>query len=108
VGGEAARHLWLALKYGFIFPWITPVWFVLLFFGFSNQDSVLWVLGFVLVAVQVPFLVLAVQHLRLFHRAASQALGVHVGWNDPPMDEAKYIAWCRAKGIEPFFGRGSG
>ena len=36
VGEDATRHLWLVLKYGFTFPWITPIWFILLFLGFQT------------------------------------------------------------------------
>ena len=102
VGGEAAElvcSVWLDL---FRVPLLGIVWASLIIAGGVTHTSAVWILGVVALLVEAWLLVRMAHRLRRFHRAAARALGVHVGWNEPPSREDKYVAWCRRKGIEPF------
>lgn len=101
-GKSAALHLWSSLKWLCIFLLISPFWIAAFVLASTKQLPALHVLGFILVAAQWMCFTAAVHHLRRFHRAASHALGVHVGWNDPPSRESKFKEWCEKKGIQPY------
>jgi hypothetical protein len=100
-GAVAARHYLLALTSLPPFLIISLFMFAAFLVASLLQVPALHVAGFVLLAVDVVIHLFGLYHLRQFHQAASRFLGVHVGWNDPPSSHAKFVEWCRDRGIEP-------
>jgi hypothetical protein len=102
VGAQAARHYLAALTASLVFVALVPTWVILIIVGARLGHPVVTALGFAALVAMFWAFAVAVVGFRRYTRTAEAVLGVPVGWDDPPAQEGKYVAWCRAKGIEPF------
>jgi hypothetical protein len=89
------------VNFGFWNPFLAPMWAIAFWEASVRHLTVLHFAAFFLLAIQVMMIGLSVHHLRRFHRAAGDFLGIRVGWNEPPSDEKEFTAWCESKGVKP-------
>lgn len=79
----------------------------LLFIGRSTDPSKQWpmIVQIGLVVVCVLALVRAIHFWRMMNQAASDTLGIKIGWrrgHHPPRKAAAYEDWCRSVGLDPY------
>jgi hypothetical protein len=78
-----------------------PIWAALIIGGIASRSSQLRVVGYVIAALDVLILLRQFALLRDFRQLAELSLGVRVTWREFPASEAKYLAWCAARGLIP-------
>lgn len=102
IGPEAAKRYWIYNRHILTIFGLGMTWFILIGLGVKFHIMLVWGVGLIVLAYDlIAIVILQRRALKITCRETSKALAIDIR-SMPPIQDYKYVHWCKMHGLQPY------